>query len=351
MKCAIVTVYASQNCGSFLQAFALAKKIELLGCEATFVRQSFKKHSQSKISYIKFLCKALLKMDFLAVKLESKKRKAFSRTIKKLNILPGNNVADLYILGSDTIWDISQPYFMYHKDVFWGSKFDKTSVASYAPSVGYAKEISVEQQKWIANALDNMKAISVRDESSYNLIKPFTKKEIEFTCDPTFLISVDEYYKLSRDIVIDYDKFIFLYFYGRMSQEQKKEICTFAQKNNLKIVTFSHLNRWCDVCEPYDPIRFLALYEKAEYVVTNTFHGTVFANIFEKKFAVLNVKKPKVIDLLKRLSKSDKMTNDNNSLEDVLMSDFDYLETKKVIESDRQKGEMYLAKVISLAKQ
>ena len=84
-------------------------------------------------------------------------------------------------MGSDTIWDISQPYFMYHKDVFWGSKFDKTSVASYAPSVGYAKEISVEKQKWIANALDNMKAISVRDESSYNLIKPFTKKEIEFT--------------------------------------------------------------------------------------------------------------------------------------------------------------------------
>ena len=66
------------------------------------------------------------------------------------------------------------------------------------------------------------------------------------------------------------------------------EAAVIARAEDLKIVTFGNYNTWCDLNLPYDPLLFLSIYDKADYIITNTFHGTVFSILYHKNFVARN---------------------------------------------------------------
>lgn len=342
MKCGIVTVYNSENCGSYLQGYAMARFLQKNGHEAVFIRQNFSDHSASRKNYMVKLAKTVLQGNFANAKLMVARRKRFRQAIDQhLTVVENAEGMDCCLLGSDVIWDVTGGLFRNHQSFFWGTQFQPTRVISYAASVGFSKKEDLEKVNFIRNALGLMAAVSVRDETSRELLRPYCNKEISLVCDPTYLIDRSDYDAIAKPT--DMDKFIFLYYYGELPAEDRKALQAIAKTEGLKIVTFGGYNSWCDFNLPYDPLLFLSIYDKADYIITNTFHGTVFSTIYEKRFAVVKTDKQKVLNVLKMCGLSDKMTKSATDYDSILHSEFDYGMTRQNIAQERTNSLCYLS--------
>lgn len=339
MKCGIVTVYKSENCGSFLQAYALMKSIEALGHEAYFPQHSFYDHSASWFNLTKTYLKLFLKGNFKGIKFTKKRRKNFKKALKNLKTCKQNAKLDTYFFGSDVIWDLSSSYFKNHADFFWGYRFKNVKKIAYATSVGFATQEQINENKWIPSALNEYSAIGVRDDQTKNCLQTLTNIEMEMVCDPTLLLKVEDYEKIATPI--EYDNYILTYYYGKMDEPCVSELKKIAQEENLRIISLTNCRDfpWADIVEAFDPLRFLSLIKNAKYVITNSFHGTVFSNIFSKKFACVKIKHlQKATDFLRRYQMNDKQTDSGNEIRNILHSDYDYATTQKLIEETRDKG-------------
>ncbi len=340
----IVTVYRSENCGSFLQAYALTRCVEQFHAETACIQYKFLDNSSSLKKFLVASLKTIVRGKFDALRKLFQKRKCFKEAIQILRIEPANIPIDIFVLGSDTGWDISDPFFYNHRSFFWGTQFKNTKVISYAPSVGFSKKEDIEKCDFIRSALSKMSTVSVRDQHSKNLLQPYCDKEIEIVCDPAYLLDRAEYDAIAKPTNLK--NFLFIYYYGKMPSDYKEAIQTFAKEHGLKTVTFGTTNSWCDISLAYDPLLFLSIYDKAEYIITNTFHGTVFATIYEKRFAVIKNEKPKILDVLALCGMSDKMTRTAEDIPSILYSVFDYVVTRDNILREREKGLQYLKKAI-----
>ena len=341
MKCGIVTVYNSENCGSYLQAYALSKVLHNSGHQAFFVRQNFSDHSASPKRFFVKLAKTVLCGDFKGVKRLIVRRKNFRKAIAQyFQIIEKTDGLDCCILGSDVIWDITEGLFRNRHSFFWGTQFHPTKVIAYAPSVGFVKKENLEKANFVQKAMEQMTAVSVRDAASLELLQPYCDKEIHLVCDPTYLIDRADYDAIAKQT--DLEKCIFLYCYGDLPGADREAIRAIAKAEGLKTVTFGNFNSWCDICLPYDPLLFLSICDKADYVVTNTFHGTVFSTIYEKRFAVVKTDKQKVLNVLKMCGLSDKMINTEEDYAPILHGEYDYETTRKNILRERVKSLGYL---------
>lgn len=345
MKCGIVTVYNSENCGSYLQAYALSKLLKKNGYEAVLLRQNFSDHSASIRNYLLKLIKTALRGNMEGVKSLVARRKNFRKAIAQhLQIVENADGLDCCILGSDVIWDVTEGLFRNRHSFFWGTQFCPTKVIAYAPSVGFAKKEDLEKVGFVKKSLDLMSAVSVRDVTSQELLQPYCDKEIQLVCDPTYLIDREDYAAVAKPT--DLEKFIFLYYYGNLPEADREALREIAREEGLKIVTFGGFNSWCDLNLPYDPLLFLSIYDKADYIVTNTFHGTVFSTIYEKRFAVVKTDKQKVLNVLKMCGLSDKMTKTAADYATILHGEYDYETTRQSILRERENSLGYLKKAL-----
>lgn len=341
MKCGIITVYNSENCGSFLQAYALSQALKKGGNEAVFIRQNFGDHSASRRNYLKTMAKFAFRGNFVGLKRIKDRRAKFRRAIAAhLRVVKSAEGLDCCILGSDVIWDVTASFFRNHHSFFWGTQFRNVKVVSYAASLGFAKEQDMETTGFVRNALENMSAVSVRDHISKRLLQPYCGKDIRLVCDPTYLIDRVDYDAIAKPT--DLKNFIFLYCYGDLSPADQAAIQRLAKEEGLKTVTFGNFNAWCDVNLAYDPLLFLSIYDKADYIITNTFHGTVFSTIYEKHFAVVKNNKQKVLDVLVMCGMSDKMTEKAEDYASILHSNFDYTATRQSVLRERTNSLRYL---------
>lgn len=345
MKCGIITVYNSENCGSYLQGYALSKALRNNGHHPFFVLQNFSERSASRKNYMKKLAKTALKGDFTGAKRLVARRKNFQQAISKnMQVVKNADGLDCCILGSDVIWDITVGLFRNHPGFFWGSQFLPKRVISYAPSVGFAQNKDLEKVSFVPDSLRLMSAVSVRDRVSRELLQPYCDKEIKLVCDPTYLVDRADYDVIAKPTNLE--KFIFLYCYKNLPPADQAAVQAIAKQEGLKTVTFGNFNSWCDVSLAYDPLLFLSIYDKADYILTDTFHGTVFATIYEKRFAVVNNNKQKVLDVLAMCEMSDKMTKSAEDYAHILYGEFDYETTRNNILRERENGLSYLNKAL-----
>lgn len=344
MKCGIVTVYNSENCGSYLQGYAMAKFLQKNGHEAVFIRQDFSDHSASRKNYLTKLTKTLLRGNITGAKLLIKRRALFRQAIDQhLQVVEDAEGLDCCLLGSDVIWDVTGGLFRNHHPFFWGTQFP-TKVISYAASIGFSKKEDLEKMDFIRSSLENMAAVSVRDEASQQLLQPYCDKEIRLVCDPTYLVGREDYDEIAKPTELN--KLMFLYYYGDLPAADREALQAIAKAEGLKIVTFGSYNAWCDISLPYDPLLFLSIYDKADYIITNTFHGTVFSTIYEKRFAVVNNDKQKVLNVLKMCGLSDKMTKTAADYDAILHGTFDYEMARQNIARERKNSLAYLNKAL-----
>ena len=207
-----------------------------------------------------------------------------AQTLDELQQCPP--AADLYICGSDQIWNPNEIGFYTAYFLNFGSSDVKR--ISYAPSFGM-KKMPLEYVSDLRMYLKRLDAISVREASGVKIVKKLTGLKATQVLDPTLLI--DDYSEVIDDSLVPSGKYILVYRLHQkrpLTQWLSDLINKLSRETSLAVYTISPNNkhRKLETGERLHPTpsEFLGLIKKSELVITNSFHATVFAVLFKRKF-------------------------------------------------------------------
>ena len=347
MKLCIVTVYNSINSGSYWQAFSLGYKLNQLGHDVSYYKRNASEgSSNSKKSQLKKLVKMFIKFGLNSTVRYAKTIIEFNKSENRFMVVSDEKILDeidCFILGSDTIWNVQSKYFMKNYETYFGKKFFPHRVIAYAASMANTTKEELEVIPEVVDIVNNWNEIGVRDLHTKEVIEQFTEKGISLVCDPTFLLDKDDY---QRWVYKPFEKkYIFVYTFKEISQKEAKELLDFAKKNQLIIINGATPSKpyYCDKTIVNSPDTFLSYMYYAEYVITDTFHGTAFSINLNKNFAVLNRNKKKVNDLLQQLGQEDRLVTETTSIIKALET---HVETEDKLKKIKQESIIFLKHAI-----
>jgi len=296
LKIGIITYHRAKNLGAMLQSYALQKTLEKYKGKCEIIDYRNEKMEESyKVKKIRE-CKSL--KEKIKNILFMKKNKAFEEVRKefnekvqtistkkynKNNIKEANNDYDLFVTGSDQVWNVKLNYD--DENYFLNFAEDNNKKNSYAASFGTNK-INEEQKEKICNQLKTFNKISVREEEGKNVVRELTGRNSELVLDPTLLLNKYEWENMINNERIEKEKYIFVYviaytptlleFARKLGKERKcKVICfhtSYQKYRGMKNLT------------KVSPQDFLNYIKNAEAVVTSSFHGMCFSINLQKEF-------------------------------------------------------------------
>lgn len=182
------------------------------------------------------------------------------------------------IVGSDQVWRPMYNDCLYNMFLQFAENFKGKKIA-YAASFGVDNwEFSDEQTKICASLIKQFDAISVRESSGISLCEKYWEVDAVNVLDPTLLVSKGEYIKLCADIPVAKERFLAAYVLDS-SDEVDKIIAEEASKRGLIIRRYT-----ADAKAELTVEEWISIFRDASFVVTDSFHGTVFSILFEKPF-------------------------------------------------------------------
>lgn len=320
-KTGIITFHRSYNYGSVLQAYALQTQVESLGHSARVIDFTMEGDFEQYKLFRTHLYKKQPKSfgaDLAFFFPHLKRKNSFERFVRnRLHLTEHqytsaaqmaelNDQMDAFICGSDQIWNIDctngvEPAFFLS---FAGE--NKRKIA-YAPSMAHASfTLDEQEQRRMAIMIRRLDAISVREETNHAYIQEMVyPKEVATVLDPTLLLDSSYYDALIQRNHTE-EQSIFVYML-----EWNPELIHYAEelqkKTGYKLYYLSQkVNCGFKIgknCFGMSPEEFLGHISSAKYVVTNSFHATVFSILFHKHFCVFPTKKSsaRMVDLLRNL--------------------------------------------------
>lgn len=313
-KVAIVSCYFKHNYGSMLQAYATQKILDDMGIENETINidnnidfsKGKKRYYVSQILNFNFV---KTKFGMIKLKIDKKLNKELGKNIsirdkkyeqfkevfrltnpystyKELTQACEENYRSV-IVGSDQLWLPVNVVADYYTLNFVPQGVDRVSFST-SFGVSSVPEKYKESYKEFLKKIDYL---SVREDAGKKIIKNLTEKDATLVCDPTLLFNKEEWMVIQKEERVIKDKYIFCYFLGN-NIEHRKFAERLREKTGYKIVSLNHCDefvKYSDIFadeKPYDvgPAEFLNLIRNAEYVCTDSFHGTVFSLINNVKF-------------------------------------------------------------------
>ena len=338
MKIGILTFWGVPNYGAFAQAYALNKLLKRIYANADVKHLAYLHPSHQNLYFRKkkpvitsfkslispYYYKNLLSYHINpCVKFPSftKDWNSIEHVVLKNENELENYYCDVIITGSDAIWEYSVAEF--GDDVHLiGNSLNCKKLISYAASFGDTN-LEDDFKPFVREGLEKYSAISVRDESSKNIVKRMLQKDkAVFVLDPTLVwnFKADESIPKSP-----YSRYILVYG-DTFPDELIKKVKLFAKKEKLAIVGAGIAPKWCDVrLIDIGPMAWIGLFKKADFVVTCTFHGLMFSINYEKKviFNQVDYVKNRSTALLKELGLL-RLYENGVDLDSVLNYNWDY---------------------------
>ena len=189
---------------------------------------------------------------------------------------------DTIIAGSDQIW--RPMYNEYYADHLYDEyfKFVGSSPVGkivYAASFGTDEwEYSQEQTETCRSLIHKTNAVSVREKSGVELCRQYFGIEAQWVLDPTLLLDAEDYERLCAHILRAEQSFIAAYLLD-VEEELTDRIKALALEFELPLRFFS-----TGEIKTLSIEEWLAMFRDATYVITDSFHGTVFSIIFNRPF-------------------------------------------------------------------
>jgi hypothetical protein len=184
-----------------------------------------------------------------------------------------------FVCGSDQIWN-SYEYFL---DPMYFLRFtSKEKRVAYAPSFG-TSNVSYYNRNTINKYISEFEHISVREESGKQICKNLINKDIPVVLDPTLLISAEQW-KTVLSLSGTDDEYCFAYF---LNQPSPSAVYTINEMRKKMRIIALPINYDCfkkDELAEAGPKEFLFYLMNAKYVLTDSFHGTIFSINFKKQF-------------------------------------------------------------------
>lgn len=309
--------YTQNNYGSKLQALATVKMFEQLGLNYEIIRYNKKTLRFYLKSIPRFLNWVFINDRYLQIqrKIAFKKHPRVraqvdirNKAFTSFDVCFSEHLSPVYSSYESLKAECSKKYdrVITCSDQLWspsalGSGFYNLNfVSDDIPKISWSSSFGVKNIPWYQigrtrKYLKRIEYISMRENRGMEIVKELTDRDVPVLMDPVFAFDKDAWNKMIPATESEWEKYIFCYFLGS-NPEHRIAAERIAKEKNLKIVTLRHLDEYVKEDEsfgdyaPYDvdPVRFLNILRNAEYICTDSFHGTAFSIIFEKKFIVFN---------------------------------------------------------------
>ena len=346
MKVSIITIHDPDvNYGSTLQSCGTYQFIKSLGYDVQLIdykpdyksfKQRIKKHVL-QIVFWKDAHRRRKKIDQYFAQHASLTR----RYVTREDLFADPPVADVYITGSDVIWnrDVNpeggDPAY-YLGFVRSGMKM------SYAPSMGQWQ--SDENVRHIVDQVSDFVYLSVREERSREQLEAAGLKNVKCVMDPVFLLDVANYQKqIQPNIYGDYT----LVYLMSDTPEKRERVNQLARSYGDRVVAFGGFKRKSEsdvFIRDAGVEDFLSLIYHAKHIITDSFHCTAFSLIFNKQFWYLPSidSSMRIENMLQYVGLERRIISQSVKLDDATRSDICYEIVNELLRPKIEASKSYL---------
>lgn len=384
-KIGVCACYDQKNYGSMLQVLATVVKIEELGYDYEIIRYSRKLtlnllvRSLSRIpERVKFKAEQHRKSKkFASIEGLTQKVQQRNECFKIFCVNHFQKLSPVYdtysdlqkaashyaavLVGSDQLW---------RPEGYTTGFYNLMFVPDEVPKIAYATSFGVGQipdsKKKIAKKfLSRIEHISVRELRASEMIKELIGCNVPTVVDPTLLFTGEEWNNIIPFKKIIDEKYIFCYLLG--SNPQHREwVNELKKRTGYRIVTIPFLDEFVEDDTAFGdyqifdagPAEFVNLIRNAEYVCTDSFHGSVFSILNHKQFVTFNrfsdesknSRNSRIDSLLTQTGlQSRRMTEASQDICDVIDAKIDYEMVEKKLAKMRNESVDYLRNALETA--
>lgn len=203
-------------------------------------------------------------------------------------------------IGSDQVWN--PLYIINHEDWYMADFMPSMQKIALAPSIGIA-DLNPEQMNWLASELKNFQKVSVREKRGAELIWESSGVEAEVICDPTMVLSAEEWRAAADGRCTPSDPYVFTYLLGGVGDEAADILDRVTDHGRIPVVPLSDRQK---PGEPdAGPAEFIDLIDHASHVVTDSFHAAVFSSILHTPLTIVH--REGGVDMFSRLEQLSEM--------------------------------------------
>ncbi|WP_415775095.1 polysaccharide pyruvyl transferase family protein [Shewanella oncorhynchi] len=348
-KVGIITYHASHNIGSMLQTYALQHiLINKYNCEVEIIDFSSKAQQNMyslfpKIDNYKVAAKNIINLISYPIlksrfdDFESFISNYFSLTPESYdelgNLYNLDERFDYVICGSDQIWNVNCTDF---DDAYFLPFLTKTKKVSYAPSLGgrniLKSDVNLSKYK---SYLSDFHRLSVREVNGKKWLDELSGKDFSIVADPTLLPMQKVWEDLASEREIQGD---YIFFYGvPFSPITYEIVCQISKELNLPVVMLDakswiyrgNFARGITLSKKGSPRDYLSLIKHSKLVITTSFHGSIFAALFNKNFWTITYKETnkdddRVKTLLSQLDLNERLIYLEDYKQYDMLKDIDY---------------------------
>lgn len=344
-KIGILTLQYALNYGGQLQCYALKEVLRKQGHDAVIIDRIPDAHGKKYVLKRAF-AHPLTQKEFAGMRcheLRPMSKPVYSS--EGLARLLRNY--DACIVGSDQVWrkavfSVNGDYFFQHLEM------PSLKKIAYAASLGVSEwEYDSGETEAISKALSSFKAVSVREQDGVNLLRDHCGIHAQWVLDPTILADSAIYTPLIKKSKMDGNGKLVTYILDWT--EEKKQIVQDIQQKigksriDINPVVRKHqslLNRVLHTgVTTYDWVKLIST---ADFVITDSFHGTAFSIIFNKQFYTIGNPErgmARFISILSLFGLQDRLIIQPISLN---YEDIDYSSVNKKISHEREESMRFL---------
>lgn len=384
MKIGIITTFKANNYGAELQAYATQQKLRNMGYDAELIDYLFYKNRKHKYTkddrpWRRFPLKEIIRhyvlyrivnpiLDILgnalsrSMKMRTRNFLEFHENNSKMSktyysmqeLYNAEMDYNVYCVGSDQVWNPATASSLEPHFLSFAPK-DKLKF-SYASSFGVS-DLEEEIKPKYKDGLANLDYISCRECQGVELVKLLTGRDAMHVLDPTLLLNGDEWRTVAQySMCPEKGKYILLY-----NIIELDEIYQLARKISRE--TGYPIIKLCKrglLLKEYEGVRniptagpadFLGLIDNAYMLITNSFHGFVFAiNLNTPVWVMIdeNAKNNSRLEsIMNLLGFNKRLLNtkyDINGMD--FKEDLDFENAHKILDNEREKSIDYLRMVL-----
>lgn len=377
-KVLLLTLFEN-NYGSILQCLSTKTLIEKLGYECVVIRRIERPNKIYKLChYFCFMFKSMFFPSYFFDRVERKKsifkdskilndetKKAMSVFVEKY-LTPTNltyrefkrvakeSKTKFIIVGSDQVWNMSQPISKYFILPF------KTNAIKIAFAASFGGEKVKKYNNYAFKKIRVFDYISIREETGISLINKYTKKCFCYRVgDPTILLEKGERTKLLelRKFTF-YERYVLIHFLNEPSALACSTILRFCNEKNKKPIFVGYNKKFASKiagAKFFDagPSEFINFLTHSDYVFTDSYHTVLFSINFEKNFLCFqrqythsSSQESRLKDLLKRYNLTNRFINSEHAI-NIKLPDI----SSSILNADRDLTLKFLLNALQLNKE
>jgi len=350
-KVGILTFHFADNYGAVLQCYALRALINSLpDCKADIIN-----YIPPGFRYMRTWQNTFEELMF------KKKREKFEKFLcekcsvysPKVSSVTEGNSYDYYVAGSDQIWNTDPKWNEY----FLPNIPEGAVRIAYAPSIGRDLSSPRVRQSVLKEGASRFDALSVRETAHVLLIEKLTGKKCQWVLDPVLLLEKKEYLPLVSEEKLRSRPYVFLFMLNHdINVMQGVTLANdLSRYFGLEIV---HSLNWApqsmfyanNSCMQFEGIEnFLWYIMNAEYIVTNSYHATLFSILFQKSFFVIRTEtmNSRIETLKEKLHISDRVV-DQLFYRDKILVHVDYDDILYCVEKEKKDSLAFLKRSLNI---